>query len=37
MNTSRMENDLKLSMLNTLKLLHGDFGVGSLQTCFKSA
>ncbi|XP_050430391.1 ribonuclease P/MRP protein subunit POP5 [Adelges cooleyi] len=27
--------DLQLSVLNVLKTLHGDFGVGAIQTCFK--
>lgn len=35
MNVSSLERQLKLTVLNTIKLLHGDFGVGAILTCFK--
>lgn len=27
--------ELELSVLSMIKLLHGDFGAGAIQTCFK--
>lgn len=29
------DRELQQAVLNIIKLLHGDFGVGAIQTCFK--
>lgn len=29
------DRELQSTVLNTIKLLHGDFGAGAVQTCFK--
>lgn len=30
-----IDRELQSTVLNTIKLMHGDFGVGAIQTCFK--
>lgn len=35
MSTTSMERHFKSTVLKIIKLLHGDYGVGSIQTCFK--
>lgn len=29
------DRELQLKVLNSIKTLHGDFGVGAIRTCFK--